>query len=556
MDLTRLAVDAGQFVNRAVQYTGETLGQAERTEFDANLEGLLALAETTKAWTDLIIAQTEVLLQPNPADRLEDRLYERLDWSALPRPRALELLGDTMTQAGVEVGPSTPYGTSLVRCGEAQKHMGEAERQFVQSVHIHFLSPLRSFSEGEYRALQYERRMLVNKRLDLDIAKTRLRKAHEAEAEARNLNSNPLGDDYVSHVSFMFSFLRVKWLKMWAQEISQAEMELRICQSLFDRQAEMTRQLLEGISTTHIDQMRSLTDFVDAQAAYYAQCNQHTQDMHKELASIPALLCSNNWQAAANYSTNQPSTSNDVTSDQSGLEQANTVAVVIHHLPNANQDPTVDNPEEATFRSSVAKPPSRQPNNNNNNNNNNSLLTLTSSVERQAANGLSGLSSAAKGSSGAVTEQELLVPNSTATKTSDSLSDDSSTTARVSNLSTEIRTETSRDSQPQENSVLPPTSNGGHGVLLSTTNETPAPIFAANEIPSDPDVTTANNCLALSETGAPRLLLKCENAVATHTGLGEMASQSLTTCGIADESKTTDHGFSTVCLTTDEKMNK
>uniref|UniRef100_A0A8C5CTM6 BAR domain-containing protein n=1 Tax=Gadus morhua TaxID=8049 RepID=A0A8C5CTM6_GADMO len=449
MDLTRLAVDAGQFVNRAVQYTGETLGQAERTEFDANLEGLLALAETTKAWTDLIIAQTEVLLQPNPADRLEDRLYERLDWSALPRPRALELLGDTMTQAGVEVGPSTPYGTSLVRCGEAQKHMGEAERQFVQSVHIHFLSPLRSFSEGEYRALQYERRMLVNKRLDLDIAKTRLRKAHEAEAEA--------------------------------------EMELRICQSLFDRQAEMTRQLLEGISTTHVYQMRSLTDFVDAQAAYYAQCNQHTQDMHKELAR---------------YSTVQPN------------------------------------------------------NNNNNNNNNNSLLTLTSSVERQAANGLSGLSSAAKGSSGAVTEQELLVPNSTATKTSNSLSDDSSTTARVSNLSTEIRTETSRDSQPQENSVLPPTSNGGLGVLLSTTNETPAPIFAANEIPSDPDVTTANNCLALSETGAPRLLLKCENAVATHTGLGEMASQSLTTCGIADESKTTDHGFSTVCLTTDEKMNK
>jgi len=30
-----------------------------------------------------------------------------------------------------------------------------------------------------------ERRLLVNKRLDLDIAKTRLRKAHEAEAEAR-----------------------------------------------------------------------------------------------------------------------------------------------------------------------------------------------------------------------------------------------------------------------------------------------------------------------------------------------------------------------------------
>ena len=32
----------------------------------------------------------------------------------------------------------------------------------------------------------------------------------------------------------------------------QAEMELRICQSLFDRQAEVTKRLLEGISNTHV----------------------------------------------------------------------------------------------------------------------------------------------------------------------------------------------------------------------------------------------------------------------------------------------------------------
>ena len=86
--------------------------------------------------------------------------------------------------------------------------------------------------------------MLVNKRLDLDIAKTRVRKAHEADREGRvsysistfaffhhtahkisshsavllplcqNLNANPLEDDYLSHVSYMFSFLRVKWLKV------------------------------------------------------------------------------------------------------------------------------------------------------------------------------------------------------------------------------------------------------------------------------------------------------------------------------------------------------
>ena len=52
------------------QYTGETLGQAERTEFDTHLERLLALAESTKEWSDQIIAQTEVLLQPNPGEAI------------------------------------------------------------------------------------------------------------------------------------------------------------------------------------------------------------------------------------------------------------------------------------------------------------------------------------------------------------------------------------------------------------------------------------------------------------------------------------------------------
>uniref|UniRef100_A0A3Q3G2N5 Endophilin-B2-like n=1 Tax=Kryptolebias marmoratus TaxID=37003 RepID=A0A3Q3G2N5_KRYMA len=109
MDLTRFAVGAGQFINRAVQYTGESLGQAERTQLDPALEELLARADSTKTWTDQIISQTEVLLQPSLA-RLEERLYEHLEWSIPSRPHAHELLGDKMTQAGLEIGSNTPYG--------------------------------------------------------------------------------------------------------------------------------------------------------------------------------------------------------------------------------------------------------------------------------------------------------------------------------------------------------------------------------------------------------------------------------------------------------------
>uniref|UniRef100_A0A8C3ATZ6 BAR domain-containing protein n=1 Tax=Cyclopterus lumpus TaxID=8103 RepID=A0A8C3ATZ6_CYCLU len=272
MDLTRLAVDAGQFINRAVQYTEESLGHGEKTELDPGLGELFVRADATKTWSDQMISQTEVLLQPNSGARLEDRLYEHLDWSVPPRPRTHEVLGDQMVQAGLEMGSNTPYGTALLRCGEAQKQLGEAERKFVQSTNIHFLTPLRSFTEGEYGD---ERKMLVNKRLDLDIAKTRLRKAHEADREGRSLNANPLEDDYLSHVSYMFSFLRVKWLK--------AEMEQRICQSLFDRQSEITRRVVEGIGNTHTNHMRSLTDFVEGQACYFDQCHQHAQELQKQL---------------------------------------------------------------------------------------------------------------------------------------------------------------------------------------------------------------------------------------------------------------------------------
>lgn len=50
-----------------LKFTEEKLGQAERTELDAHLENLLGKAESTKHWTEKLMKQTEVLLQPNPS---------------------------------------------------------------------------------------------------------------------------------------------------------------------------------------------------------------------------------------------------------------------------------------------------------------------------------------------------------------------------------------------------------------------------------------------------------------------------------------------------------
>ncbi|XP_056678802.1 endophilin-B2 isoform X5 [Monodelphis domestica] len=261
-NMKKLASDAGIFFTRAVQFTEEKFGQAEKTELDAHFENLLARADSTKNWTEKILRQTEVLLQPNPSARVEEFLYEKLDRKVPSRVTNGELLAQYMTEAANELGPETPYGKTLIKVGETEKCLGAAERDFIHSASINFLTPLRNFLEGDWRTISKERRILQNRRLDLDACKARLKKAKAAEAKAA----------------------------LWSDEVDKAEQELRVAQTEFDRQAEVTRLLLEGISSTHVNHLRCLQEFVESQATYYAQCYRHMLDLQKQLGSTQGVI--------------------------------------------------------------------------------------------------------------------------------------------------------------------------------------------------------------------------------------------------------------------------
>uniref|UniRef100_A0A8C7PVZ0 Endophilin-B1 n=1 Tax=Oncorhynchus mykiss TaxID=8022 RepID=A0A8C7PVZ0_ONCMY len=246
-----------------LQFTEEKLGQAEKTELDAHLENLLCRAECTKQNTERIMKQTEVLLQPNPNVRIEEFLYEKLEKKVPTRMNNHEVLGQSMIESGSEFGPGTAYGNALIKCGETEKQIGGAEREFIQSSAINFLTPFRNFLEGDFKTILKERKLLQVKRLDLDAAKTRLKKARVPDARA------------------------------------VAEQDLRMTQSEFDRQAEITRLLLEGVSSTHAHHLRCLTDFVEAQTTYYAQSYQYMVDLQKQLGSFPSTFSSNNNQSSS-----------------------------------------------------------------------------------------------------------------------------------------------------------------------------------------------------------------------------------------------------------------
>ncbi|XP_076859551.1 endophilin-B2a isoform X3 [Brachyhypopomus gauderio] len=272
----KLASDAGVFFSRAVQFTEEKLGQAEKTELDAHFESLLARADCTKNWTEKIYRQTEVLLQPNPSARIEEFLYEKLDRKVPYRATNGEILGQYMLEAAKEFGSGTPYGSTLIQVGDCQRRLGGAEREFLQTSAISFLTPLRNFLEGDWRTITKERRLLENLRLDLDACKARLKKAKAAEAKATAVpdfqETRPR--NYVLSASAS---------ALWTEEVEKAEQELRVAQTEFDRQAEVTRLLLEGISSTHVNHLRCLHEFVEAQATYYSQCHHFMQELQKEL---------------------------------------------------------------------------------------------------------------------------------------------------------------------------------------------------------------------------------------------------------------------------------
>ncbi|KAM3728234.1 Endophilin-B1 [Dirofilaria immitis] len=244
----KIASDASGFFSRAKQLTEETFLKAEKTELDAHFENLLQRADKTEEHTKRLLSAMESYLQPNPTIRMDEVFYEKLELRKENRLNNLEQLAQAMNEAGNEFGAGTPYGNALLKTAQAEFKLGSGERDFINSCTSNTLLPVRRFLEGDMKTIQRERKVLNTKRLDLDAAKSRLRKAKSIEAQ------------------------------------SNAEADLRVAQAEFDKQAEITKLLLEGIQTTHNNHLKCLRDFIESQMSFYALAHQHMADLQRELS--------------------------------------------------------------------------------------------------------------------------------------------------------------------------------------------------------------------------------------------------------------------------------
>lgn len=115
------------------------------------------------------------------------------------RQTNLEYMGQDMIEAGNEFGAGTPYGkklnrtkintakshfvydsktgSALIRVGQTEQALGEIEHEYIRGGHESMMGPLQRFLDGEMRNITRERKILENKRLDLDSCKNKVRKA-------------------------------------------------------------------------------------------------------------------------------------------------------------------------------------------------------------------------------------------------------------------------------------------------------------------------------------------------------------------------------------------
>jgi len=63
----------------------------------------------------------------------------------------------------------------------------------------------------------------------------------------------------------------------------QAEVEQRQAQSEYDRQYEITKLLLEGVTTDHGNHLSTLQSFVEAMGQYHTQCQQYITELKTDL---------------------------------------------------------------------------------------------------------------------------------------------------------------------------------------------------------------------------------------------------------------------------------
>jgi len=167
-----------QTLNRAMQTVEEKFGDAVKTEFDAETQRLLQLADDLKQHTERTLTAVQIHLQPDPAVRILPGLTQ--EGSNKP-----EAVGQELTALGNKLGASHDYGSALLATADAFNAIGRSERDFLSAAQNAFAVPLKRFLQEDIKALDKERETLNVRRLDMDALKNKVRTSKDPSPQTK-----------------------------------------------------------------------------------------------------------------------------------------------------------------------------------------------------------------------------------------------------------------------------------------------------------------------------------------------------------------------------------
>lgn len=275
IDVKKFASDASTFFNRARQFTEEQISQVEKTQMNPEVEALWEQFEVTNANVTKMTEAVEALLQPNPNLRMEKFVLSKIDsTNTLGRPEDVsnhEQLGRTLTAAAKPVANTNPKLSEVIAAvGKGEMSIAAEEKKFVALSKECVCRPFRSFIENDAKTIFKEKKALETKRLDLDAAKNKLKK--------------------------------VKTLEMR----DQVEHEVRTLQTDFERQQELLKLLLEGVSVHQSAQLRGLKEFVDAQTNFFMSAAAHAQQLQSLIQDTADISTSSSFPRRNSNANNVP----------------------------------------------------------------------------------------------------------------------------------------------------------------------------------------------------------------------------------------------------------
>ncbi|KAI0987087.1 hypothetical protein GJ496_003269 [Pomphorhynchus laevis] len=249
--LKNLTGSAGKMFSRAQQYTEEILGQSEKTQYDQSFESLMQTVEKNKIWTERILDQIETIIHPNPGEKIEEFIMSKIGQATKEKPNSIEVLSQLMKDASVDLVDQGKLAETLVKIGDVESTVGMCLRERNDKIVTGLKQPLKSFIEVDYKNLQKEKKSLETLRLDLDSAKSKVKRAKP-------------------------------------ENKASADAELQTLQITFDRQLEVTKILLDQLNHTMIHTgLRSYVDLIDIEHDYHSRVVATLAELKKEISLMP-----------------------------------------------------------------------------------------------------------------------------------------------------------------------------------------------------------------------------------------------------------------------------